>query len=78
MNNRTLLTSGIAGTVIVAICCFTPALVIVLGAIGLSAWLAWLDFVLFPLLILFFGIAIFGFIRWMRFRSGDTSSAMVE
>jgi mercuric ion transport protein len=29
-----------------AICCFTPALVILLGAVGLSPWLGWVDYVL--------------------------------
>ena len=58
MNDRTLLGTGIAGTVIAAICCFTPALVILLGVVGLSAWLAWLDFVLLPLLALFIGITV--------------------
>ena len=31
-------------------CCFTPALVLLLGAVGLSAWLGWLDYMLLPLL----------------------------
>ena len=46
MDDRGLLGTGIAGTAIAVVCCFTPALVILLGALGLSAWLAWLDFVL--------------------------------
>jgi mercuric ion transport protein len=41
-------------------------LVILLGAIGLSAWLAWLDFVLLPALALFLGITIFGVVRMAR------------
>ncbi len=36
-----------------ALCCFTPLLVIILGTVGLSAWLAWLDYILLP------GLAIF-------------------
>jgi hypothetical protein len=32
MNNRTLLRTGIAGTVVVALCCATPVLVVLLGA----------------------------------------------
>lgn len=64
MYQRPLLPLGIMGTVIAAVCCFTPALVILLGAIGLSAWLAWIDYVLLPLLILFVGITVYGlFIR---------------
>ena len=48
MNNRGLLRTGIIGTVIAALCCFTPILVILLGTVGLSAMLGLLDYVLFP------------------------------
>jgi len=66
MRNRTLLRTGVGGGIIAAICCFTPALVIVLGAVGLTAWLAWLDFVLLPALALFVGIAIYAAVRMAR------------
>ncbi len=66
MKDSTLLTTGIIGTVIAAICCFTPALVILLGVVGLSAWLAWLDYILLPLLALSLGITIYGLILWQR------------
>ncbi|PKP68038.1 MAG: hypothetical protein CVT83_07015 [Alphaproteobacteria bacterium HGW-Alphaproteobacteria-5] len=62
MKDRTVLTTGVVGSVIVAVCCFTPALVILLGAVGLAAWLAWLDYVLFPALALFLGITAYGFV----------------
>ena len=52
MDDRKLLASGGIGTVIAAICCFTPALAIALGAFGLAAWLAWVDVVMLPLLML--------------------------
>lgn len=51
MKERKLL--GIGGAAITAVCCFTPGLVILLGGLGLSAWLAWLDYVLLPLLAAF-------------------------
>jgi mercuric ion transport protein len=38
------------------VCCFTPALALLLGTVGLSAWLAWLDYVLLPALLLCLGI----------------------
>lgn len=63
MENKTILRAGIGGTIIAAICCFTPALVILLGFVGLSAWLAWLDYVLLPALAIFIGVSIFGLIR---------------
>lgn len=62
MNDKTILRTGVIGTVIAAICCFTPFLVVVLGAVGLSAWLGWLDYVLLPALgvcILIMGYGIY-------------------
>ena len=64
MKDSTILGTGIAGSVIAAICCFTPILVILLGAVGLSAWLGWLDYVLLPALALFLGITAYGL--WRR------------
>ena len=63
MNDKTLLGIGIGGTVFAAICCFTPFLVVLLGAIGLSAWLGWLDYVLFPALAFFIGLTIYAVYR---------------
>jgi len=63
MNNRTLLKTGIAGTVIAALCCFTPVLVVLLGVVGLSAWIGWLDYVLMPVLLVFVGITIYALRR---------------
>lgn len=64
MNDRKLLRTGIIGAAIAAVCCFTPALVILFAALGLSALMGWwLDvFVLYPALLLFLamtGLAIF-------------------
>ena len=63
MADRKLLGVGATGTVIAAICCFTPALVVLLGAIGLAAWLAWIDYVLWPALIGFAGLTVFALMR---------------
>ena len=60
MRDVTMLKIGIAGSVITAICCFTPALVLVLGAVGLSAWLSWIDYVLLPALAMFLAITGYG------------------
>jgi len=54
--HQTLLRTGIIGSAVAAVCCFTPILVIALGAIGLSALVGWLDLVLFPALAIFLGI----------------------
>lgn len=56
MNDRNNLKKGIVGTVIAAVCCFTPFLVVALGAVGLSAWLGWLDYMLFPMLFASMGL----------------------
>ncbi len=68
MNDRTLLRTGIIGTVIAAICCFTPVLVILFGVVGLSAAVGYLDLVLFPALAIF--LAITGYALWRRSRRG--------
>lgn len=67
MKDATLLKTGITGSVIAAICCFTPVLVITLGALGLSAWLGWLDYVLIPALVLFLALTAYGL--WRRQKS---------
>jgi mercuric ion transport protein len=66
MTNSNLLKVGITGSIIAAICCFTPFLVVLLGALGLSAWLGWLDIVLLPALVIF--LAITGYALWKRSR----------
>jgi mercuric ion transport protein len=69
MTDTKLACAGAAGSIIAAICCFTPALALLLGAIGLSAWLAWLawlDYVLLPALVFFLGLTGFALIRMQR------------
>ena len=64
MTDKGLLKIGIIGTVIAAVCCFTPILVILLATVGLSAILGWLDFVLIPALLIFMGITAYAL--WKR------------
>lgn len=59
MKNRTLLRTGVAGTISVALCCFTPVLVVLMGVVGLSAVTGYLDYVLFPALAFFLGLTIY-------------------
>ncbi|MEX0741386.1 MAG: mercury resistance system transport protein MerF [Phycisphaeraceae bacterium] len=66
MKNSTLLKVGIIGTVITALCCFTPILVVLLGALGLAALTGYLDYVLLPALAIFVGIVIYAFIKQER------------
>lgn len=65
MNNR-LLKTGIIGTIIAALCCFTPLLVGLLGVVGLSAVVGYLDYVLMPALAVFILITIYALIRRAR------------
>jgi len=65
-SDRKLLRTGIVGSVLVALCCFTPILVVLLGVVGLSAVLGWIDYVLFPALAFF--IALTAFALWRRRR----------
>jgi mercuric ion transport protein len=58
-DTRHLLQFGIAGTLVLAVCCVTPALVVLLAALGLSAWFAWLDSLLIPLLVVFIVITVY-------------------
>ena len=63
MSNRSLLRTGIVGTVVTAICCVTPVLVVLFGALGVSAWLGWIDLVLFPLLAAFIALTVIALSR---------------
>lgn len=64
MSNNRLLKIGIVGTIIAALCCFTPLLVILLGALGLSAMVGYLDMVLLPALGIFILITLYAL--WKR------------
>jgi mercuric ion transport protein len=68
MTDKGLLCTGAAGSAIAAICCFTPVLVIAFGLIGLSAWVGWLDYVLFPMLAFFLGLTGYALYRIRRGR----------
>ena len=63
MKRRTLLGVGMTGAVVAAMCCATPILVVLLGALGLSAWVVKLDYVLLPALAACLGLVAFALIR---------------
>ena len=67
MDNNRLLKTGIIGSVVAALCCVTPVLVLLFGALGLSAAVGWLDFVLLPALAVFLSIT--GYALWNRRRA---------
>lgn len=73
MDNQTLLKVGVGGALLAALCCATPALVILLGVVGLSAWAGWLDYVLIPAFVVFVGVIIYA----LRRRGEDSACCTV-
>lgn len=67
--------TGSIGAALAALCCFTPVLALSLGALGLSAWLAWADFVLLPLLVLCLAVVGIGLWRLKRQRAAAAAKA---
>ena len=69
--DRRLLRTGSIGVAIAAICCFTPALVVLLGLAGLSAFVGGLDYGLFPILFASMGLVAYA----LYLRSGAMGPA---
>lgn len=63
MADNRLLKKGIVGATVMALCCFTPILVILLSAVGLSAIIGYLDFVLLPALGIFILITLYALLK---------------
>jgi hypothetical protein len=59
MNDRQLLRTGLIGSAVAAVCCFTPLLVLLVAGVGLSAITGWLDYGLFPALFASLGLTAF-------------------
>lgn len=58
--------AALAGTAAVALCCFTPILVITLGVIGLSSFTPYLDYILLPGLAILIVLTFVSFWRWKK------------
>ena len=65
-----LFSASFTGTVLVAVCCYTPVLVVLIGVLGVSAWLVWADMVLLPLLAIFIALTVYA---WFADTHGDAS-----
>ena len=63
-NPKTLLRVSVIGTLLVALCCFTPILVVLLAAVGLAGLTGYLDYVLLPALVFFIGLT--GYALWRK------------
>jgi mercuric ion transport protein len=64
LKNRFVVT--ISGTVLVALCCFTPLLVITVTGIGLGLFIPYLDFVLLPALLFMLILSFVSYKRWRK------------
>ncbi len=74
--DKKMLRTGSIGVAIAAICCFTPALVVLVGFAGLSAIVGWLDYGLFP--ILFASMGLVAFALYLRSgRKGPSPTAVI-
>lgn len=56
--------AAVLGTIAVAICCFTPILILLLGTVGLSTLTSYLDYVLWPTLALLVLITFLAYRKW--------------
>ncbi|UYG06133.1 mercury resistance system transport protein MerF [Halomonas sp. M4R1S46] len=74
-NPKTLLRVSVIGTVLVALCCFTPILVILLGTLGLATLTGYLDVVLFPALAFFIGLTLYALWRKKRCDAGGDNGS---
>ncbi len=62
MNTAWLLKTGLIGSIIAVLCCFTPVLAVLLGAVGLGWFVGYLDDVLVPVTVIFLGFV--GYAVW--------------
>lgn len=64
MNNDHILKAGVIGSLIAALCCATPVLAVLLGAVGLG-WLGGsMDYVVLPVLVICLGLV--GYALWRK------------
>ncbi len=66
-----LLRQGVIGSLIAAVCCFTPLLVVMFVGAGLSSLIGGLDYVLFP--ILFASLGLVAYALYLRTGNFGTS-----
>jgi mercuric ion transport protein len=64
--NTKLIGVGVTGALLSMLCCLTPVLVILLGALGLTAFVAKLDYVLVPVFVASIALVAFALVRRRR------------
>jgi mercuric ion transport protein len=73
--NTKLIGTGVSGVLLSMLCCFTPVLVILLSALGLTAFVAKLDYVLVPVFVASIALVIFALMRRRRSCAARTPQA---
>lgn len=63
MSQKRLVTFGLAGAALTALCCLTPIVAGLLGIVGLGAVIGYLDYGLLPAMAGFLGLASYGLSR---------------
>jgi mercuric ion transport protein len=66
MTPHTQFVASVVGTILVAVCCFTPVLVIALAGVGLAAFTPYLDVFLFPALVVLIVVTWVSYRRYAR------------
>jgi mercuric ion transport protein len=64
MKHDQLLKTGVIGSLIAALCCATPVLAVLLGAVGLGWLIGSMDDVVLPVLVLCLGLI--GYALWRK------------
>jgi mercuric ion transport protein len=72
--NTKLIGMGAAGAVLSMLCCATPVLAVLLSALGLTAIVAKLDYVLIPVFVASVALIIFALVRRRRSCAAKTGS----
>ena len=63
MKNNRLFKVGIVGSILSALCCFTPVLVVLFSAVGLSSMLGLIDYIVLPALAVFVLLTIYAVLK---------------
>ena len=64
MPSDPFLKTGVIGSLIAALCCATPVLAVLLGALGLGWMVGYIDVVVLPIMVIFLGLV--GYALWRR------------
>ena len=64
MSPDSLLKTGLIGSIIAALCCLTPVLTVLLGALWFGWLVGYLDYILLPVIVIFLGLV--GYALWRR------------